>query len=169
MMDEQSKQPQDKRLPEDTSTGEETTLAHRGETGVATRRALARIEPGQLDHADKIIISGLEVFANHGVYPEERELGQKFVISATLYANLRPAGTNDDLDVSIDYGDACHAIDEYARDHTFKLIEALAEGVAGMLLDRYPALFGVRIKVEKPWAPIGLPLTSAAVEIVRTR
>lgn len=33
---------------------------------------------------DKIEIKELEVFANHGVYPEENVLGQKFVISATL-------------------------------------------------------------------------------------
>ena len=31
---------------------------------------------------DKIEIKELEVFANHGVYPEENVLGQKFVISA---------------------------------------------------------------------------------------
>ena len=33
---------------------------------------------------DKIEIKELEIFANHGVYPEENVLGQKFVISATL-------------------------------------------------------------------------------------
>lgn len=36
---------------------------------------------------DKIEIKELEVFANHGVYPEENVLGQKFVISATLLQN----------------------------------------------------------------------------------
>ena len=30
---------------------------------------------------DKIEIKELEIFANHGVYPEENVLGQKFVIS----------------------------------------------------------------------------------------
>ena len=75
-----------KHLPEDTSRGEETTLAQRSGAGLpATRRALAKLEPGQLEHADKIIISGLEVFANHGVYPEETALGQKFIVSATLF------------------------------------------------------------------------------------
>lgn len=74
-----------KHLPEDTSRGEETTLAQRSGAGLpAARRALAKLEPGQLEHADKIIISGLEVFANHGVYPEETTLGQKFIVSATL-------------------------------------------------------------------------------------
>ena len=33
---------------------------------------------------DKIKIKDLEVFANHGVFPEENTLGQKFIVSADL-------------------------------------------------------------------------------------
>ncbi|OUP08921.1 dihydroneopterin aldolase [Collinsella sp. An2] len=160
----------DKKLPEDTSAGEERRLAHRDKAGLpVARRELATVEPGMLERADKIVISGLEVFANHGVYPAETELGQKFVVSATLYANLRTAGENDDLDASIDYGAVCHDIVAFMHDHTYKLIEAAAEALTAYLLGRYPMLLGVRLKLEKPWAPIGLPLSSVAVEIERTR
>ena len=55
------------------------------------------------------------------------------------------------------------------RVHTFKLIETAAESVAAMLLDRYPGAYGVRVKLEKPWAPVGLPLRTVSVEIERTR
>lgn len=159
-----------KHLPEDTSRGEETTLAQRSGAGLpAARRALAKLEPGQLEHADKIIISGLEVFANHGVYPEETTLGQKFIVSATLFASLRRAGETDDLGESIHYGEVCHEIDAYLRSHTFKLIEAAAEHLTDELLHKHPELLAVRLTIEKPWAPIGLPLKSVGVEIERTR
>ena len=39
---------------------------------------------------DKIKIKDLEVFANHGVFPEENVLGQKFVSAAGIsVAGLR--------------------------------------------------------------------------------
>ena len=38
---------------------------------------------------DKIKIRNLEIFAHHGVFPEENVLGQKFIINATLYTDLR--------------------------------------------------------------------------------
>ena len=41
---------------------------------------------------DQIKIEGLEIFANHGVFPEENVLGQKFIVSATLYTDTRKAG-----------------------------------------------------------------------------
>ena len=34
---------------------------------------------------DQIIIKDLEVYANHGLYKEEKVLGQKFLVSAVLY------------------------------------------------------------------------------------
>ena len=159
-----------KAIPEDTSQGEETTLAHRKKAGLPmSRRELATITPGELALADKIVIEGLEVFANHGVFPEERELGQKFVVSTVLYTSLAAAGSSDNLEASIDYGDVCRTLDTFLREHTYKLIEAAAEALAAELLDRYPALWGVKVGIKKPWAPIGLPLSSAGVEIVRLR
>ena len=53
---------------------------------------------------DRIYIKDLEVFANHGVYPEENKLGQKFVISADLSVDVRMAGLTDELEYSVNYG-----------------------------------------------------------------
>lgn len=159
-----------KQLPEDTTRGEKTTLAHRDKAGLPVpRRELAVIDAASLEHADKIFIDRLEVFANHGVYPAENELGQKFMVSAVLYVDVRQAGRTDDLSQSIDYGAVCHEIDAFMRKHTYKLIEAAAEGVAQHILASHPTIIAVRLKLEKPWAPIGLPLSNVGVEMLRTR
>ena len=73
---------------------------------------------------DKIEIKELEVFANHGVYPEENVLGQKFVISATLFTRTRLAGLTDELSASINYGEVSHMITDFTRKHTYKLLES---------------------------------------------
>ena len=72
---------------------------------------------------DKIQIKNLEIFANHGVFPEENKLGQKFVISATLYTSTRQAGKTDDLTASIHYGEVSQFITKFVQDHTWKLEE----------------------------------------------
>ena len=79
---------------------------------------------------DKIKIKDLEIYCHHGVFPEENKLGQKFVVSATLYTDTREAGMNDDLTKSIHYGDVSHFITEFMQNHTFKLIETVAEKLA---------------------------------------
>ncbi len=116
---------------------------------------------------DTIHIKKLEVFANHGVVPEENTLGQKFVISADLMLDLRNAGETDDLSSSVHYGMAATLIKEVCEKATFKLIERLAEEIAKSLLLNFP-LERVRVVVEKPWAPVKLPLETVAVEIERS-
>lgn len=118
---------------------------------------------------DIIHIKDLEVFANHGVFPEENRLGQKFVISADMYIDTREAGRTDDLEKSVNYGEVSHTITSYLKEHTWKLIEAAAENLARKLLTDYPLLSGIRLEIKKPWAPVGLPLDTVSVEISRFR
>ena len=116
---------------------------------------------------DEIRIEDLEVFANHGVFPEENVLGQKFLVSAVLYTDTRRAGKTDDLTASIHYGEVCAFIDRYLREHTFKLLERAAESLAEELLLNTQNLRKVRIEIKKPWAPVGLPLKTVSVSIER--
>ena len=83
---------------------------------------------------DKIKIQDLEVFANHGVFPEENTLGQKFLVSAVLYTDTRKAGLTDDLTASIHYGEVSAFIDCFLKEHTFKLLERAAEALALSLI-----------------------------------
>ena len=116
---------------------------------------------------DKIEIRDLEVFANHGVFPEETALGQKFVVSAIMYTETRPAGLTDDLSASINYGEVSHMITDFLQKNTYKLLEAAVENLAEMLLLSLPLLKKITLRIEKPWAPVGLPLKTVAVEITR--
>ena len=118
---------------------------------------------------DKIYIKNLEIFAKHGVYQEERALGQKFVISAELFLDLRNAGKSDDLEESLDYGKVCHIIKNYVEKNTFQLIEAVAERLAEKLLVENPVLKKVKLEVKKPWAPVVMHLETVSVEIERGR
>ena len=102
-----------KKLPENATKTEGAELARRGRGDISTATAVPHVSFDDLRHADRIVIDGLEVFANHGVYPEENALGQKFVVSLALYADLRAAGEHDSLDASIDYGSVCHDVDGY--------------------------------------------------------
>ncbi|MCI6468218.1 MAG: 2-amino-4-hydroxy-6-hydroxymethyldihydropteridine diphosphokinase [Faecalicatena sp.] len=116
---------------------------------------------------DQIKIENLEVFAKHGVFPEENVLGQKFLISATLYTDTRHAGKTDDLTASIHYGEVSQFIDAYMKAHTYQLIERVAESLAEELLLHTKHLQKIELEVKKPWAPVGLPLESVSVKILR--
>lgn len=116
---------------------------------------------------DQIRIDNLEIFARHGVYPEENEKGQLFYVSAVLYTQLRRAGKQDDLELSTNYGEICTFVDAYFKAHVFRLIETAAEQTARQILLHFPLIRELELEVRKPHAPIGLPFESVSVRIQR--
>lgn len=116
---------------------------------------------------DKIHIKNLEVYAHHGVFSEEKTLGQRFLVSAKLKLSTRRAGKTGDLKASVHYGEVCVQIERFMKEHTYSLLETAAEELAEELLLSRPLLREVTLEIKKPWAPIGLPLETVSVEITR--
>lgn len=116
---------------------------------------------------DKIKITGLKVFAHHGVFPEETKNGQDFYVNATLYLDCKKAGLSDNLEKSVNYGEVCHFITKFLTEHTYLLIESVAEQTTKALLLEYPLLEKVEFELCKPHAPIGLPFENVSVTMER--
>ena len=118
---------------------------------------------------DQIMIQDLSIYAKHGVYMEENILGQQFLVSVYMDLDLSKAGQTDCLEHTIDYGTVCHFVTKYMQEHTYRLIESAAEHLAEELMMKYTQVKKIRIKVKKPWAPIGLPIKNVSVSVDRTR
>lgn len=117
---------------------------------------------------DEIKIKNLEVFGNHGVFPEENVLGQKFLVDAVLGMSTRKAGKSDALADSVSYADVSQLIREEMTRQNDQLLERVAERVAEAILLQFSIIDRVKITVKKPWAPIGIHVDYAAVSIERS-
>ncbi len=115
---------------------------------------------------DRIFIQDLAVRCIIGIYPEERREKQDLTINIEMLADLCPAGTSDALEDTVDYKAVKKAVLHLAESSSFKLIEALAERVAGVVLADERVEQAI-VKIEKPGA---LRFARAsAVEIARRR
>ena len=116
---------------------------------------------------DQIRIKGLRIYARHGVFEEERKLGQSFIVDAVLNTRLQEAGEKDDLNLSTDYGAVCEKIMQVMTEETCLLIEAAAERTAREILLSFPAVESLELTLHKPQAPIPLPFEDVEVRIRR--
>lgn len=116
---------------------------------------------------DEIRIRNLEVYAYHGVYPEENEKGQPFFINTVLYTDTREAGLTDELSKSTNYGEVAEFLDKWTKNNVCMLIETVAEQLACGILLNFPLVKAVDLEVRKPEAPIPLPFESVSVKIHR--
>lgn len=118
---------------------------------------------------DRIIMENMGFYGYHGVLPEEKTLGQKFFVDASLYLPLKNAGETDDLNDSVNYKEVYELIKEIVTNQKFDLLEGLAEKICGEIFAVYPAIQKLRIKVKKPEAPVSGLFDYFGVEIERER
>jgi FolB domain-containing protein len=97
---------------------------------------------------DSICITELEVSFHVGVPAEERSKPQRLLISVEMQRDLQPAGATDDLQQTINYYQVVQRILKLGEDREWKLIEALAEEIAGIILREFGAQAAV-VEVKK--------------------
>lgn len=118
---------------------------------------------------DKIHLKNLIFHAHHGVLPEERRLGQRFIIDLEMGVDLSEAGRSDDLATSVCYGSVYESVKAVVTEQQFQLLEALAEAIAQKIFAEFERVEQVHLWVKKPEAPIAGVFDYAGVEIVRQR
>jgi dihydroneopterin aldolase len=118
---------------------------------------------------DRIFLDGMVFQARHGVHDREKVNAQRFEVDVELLLDLQPAGLEDDLARTLDYGRVYETVRTIVESTTFNLIEALAEAIAHELLSDFPGLEEVTVRVRKPEVQLGGPLNFAGVQVRRRR
>ena len=119
-------------------------------------------------HPDRIILEGMEFYGFHGANPEERALGQSYVVDLVVELDLRRPGGSDRLEDTVSYSHLYRAVKLVMEGESKNLLEAAAQTVADRVLAEFPVK-GVRVRVKKPRPPIrGSVIENAVVEIYRT-
>ena len=116
----------------------------------------------------QIELRGLTVHAHHGVYPEEQETGQRFVIDVVLVPLSARACESDRLDDAVNYGEVAGVVVRTATERRYDLIERVAAVIGDTLLARFP-IERVRVSVHKPEAPITHSFDDVIVSVERVK
>jgi dihydroneopterin aldolase len=118
--------------------------------------------------SDRIVLRNMQFSGRHGYYDHELENPQPFEVDVELVLNLQPAGVDDDLEKTIDYGRVYAIARQIVESTSFRLLEAIAEAIGHEILSEFEVV-EVGVRVRKPAVQLGGPLDYAAVEIWRRR
>ena len=118
---------------------------------------------------DRIVLEGMRFYGFHGVNPEERVLGQEYLVDLAVEMDLAQAGASDRLEDTISYAHIYRAVRDVMEGEPRNLLEAAAQSVADRILSEFP-VDSVSIRVKKPHPPIrGSVIENATIEIFRRR
>lgn len=118
---------------------------------------------------DIIRIAGIKSFGYHGALPEEKRLGQRFVVSVDLEMDTRPAAAKDSLKLTVNYAEVIRLVETQLSGKPVYLIETLAQQIATCLLETFGVVKAVTVEVSKPFAPVAVEFEAISVKIRRER
>jgi dihydroneopterin aldolase len=112
---------------------------------------------------DTIFISELKVKTKLGVPEWERMTPQTIILDIEIGYDLSKAGKSDAIADTIDYGAVVARIQATLKEHSFQLVEALAEHICQLILKEFKAK-NVKVKVAKPGVLAGLKALGVVIE-----
>lgn len=117
----------------------------------------------------QIEIKNLSVYAHHGVYDQERVLGQRFYVTIVADCNLEHHLNCDVLTGTTDYAALSNYIVDFVAKEKFQLIESLAGALAEAILKSFPKIAKIKVTIKKPHAAIAHTFEYVAVSVTRDR
>ena len=115
-----------------------------------------------------VAINGLTCFGYHGVFPEERENGQRFVVDIEMGLIETSATITDHLADTVDYEAITEGIVGIREGPPVSLLEHLAALIADTVMAA-PLVHDVVVTVRKPEVKRSRPLSETAVALRRSR
>ena len=111
-----------------------------------------------------VFLEGMEFYAHHGYYEEERKIGGKYSVDVKLELDVDLAANEDKLEGTINYEKVYELISTVMSEEV-ALLEFLANRIIKILKSKFPDVKKIWVKVGKYNPPIKGLCHRAVVEL----
>lgn len=101
----------------------------------------------------KVSLEGMEFYARHGYYEEERIIGNKYSVDVVLDVDFTEAALDDKLEGTVNYENVYEIVREVMSIDA-NLLEHLAGKMIKALKQNFPRVNRVEVKISKYNPPI---------------
>ncbi|MEA1973560.1 MAG: dihydroneopterin aldolase [Candidatus Cloacimonadota bacterium] len=113
----------------------------------------------------KIRLNEMKFYGYHGVYQEERNLGQRFIVNLTVSTNPDKDREIRKLEETIDYTKIYSEIEDIMENQQFHILEDCANVILDAIFEKFPKVVCANVAIQKPSVPMKAHLKSVEIEI----
>ncbi len=111
-----------------------------------------------------IAVEGLQFYAHHGYYEEEKVLGGKYTVDIYMQMDFDEAAETDLLKNTVDYEQVYRVTRKEMEVHS-KLIEHVCRRIANAIKQQFPEIKHLKVRVSKHSPPLKVHVDRVFVEI----
>jgi len=108
-------------------------------------------------------------YGYHGVFAEERSLGQRFIVSLHLTTDAANDKQIHKLDDTVDYTKVYAVLKSIMETDQFHLLESVGNAILDKVLEEFPLVNKAKVFIQKPSVAIQGSLKSVELIMERTR
>ena len=102
----------------------------------------------------KLSLTNLQFYSYHGVKAEEQSLGGRYQVDADIWYNPMSAVISDDVSKAVNYEEIVFSINELVSGDSYNLIETLCFEIAQEILEKFPLIEKVTVRLRKLSVPL---------------
>jgi len=115
-----------------------------------------------------VALEGMEFYAYHGFYEEERKVGNKYTVDVSLKTNFSKAATSDDLKGTVNY-ETVYEIVKSQMTVPNKLLESVCNKIVDSLFISLPEVLELTVSVSKHNPSIGGVCKKSKITITKEK
>ena len=110
----------------------------------------------------KIFLSGMEFYAHHGCFKEERQVGTRFTVDLVLEYDATQAAKADNVADAVNYQSVYSDV-KAVMSHPVNLLETLCQKILSMIEEKYPQVIHAAVTVHKINPALGGKVAAVSV------
>jgi len=110
----------------------------------------------------KIELTGLEFFAHHGLYDEEQQKGNKFIVDLSATTDHEESVWSDKIEETVNY-ENLYSIVAQEMQSSSKLLEHVAGRICRAILQNEPLISEISLVISKLDPPLQGPCRASRV------
>jgi len=115
---------------------------------------------------DIVQLEGIEFYAFHGCYKEERLVGNKFIVDISIETECKVASETDNIKDALNYQ---HVYDLVKKEMDIKshLLENIAKRIIDIIYLNFKLINKITVKISKVNPPVGGKMNKVSVTLSR--
>jgi len=101
-------------------------------------------------------INNARFYAHHGVFDHEKEHGNEFEVDIIMKCDLSGLKDSDDLNKTVNYHTVYKFAEKIFKESKCNLIETVNQNLCIGILEKFPLINSVKVRIRKPNAPLGI-------------
>jgi len=116
----------------------------------------------------RIYVRNIRVHAYHGVLPQERIVGNDYLVNLEIVYPLQKSLSSDDLNDTLNYAKVATAVTE-VMSKPYNLIERAAGAIGEALFEKFAGITEIEVDIEKIKPPMSIDCDGAGIKVHLTR